>query len=229
LLYKQIQNYFKMRKSKILLFVFAILVGLLSACNFKSVVNSMYAQYIVRAPYDVIIVPGMGFDTATQQTSGFNTRIVWAKTLYDRGVAKNIIFSGAACYSPYIEGKVMKMIAEKIGVPPQNIYCETQAQHGKENVYYSWLMAHKLGFKKIALATDAYQALYLKAFVEKNMPDMGILPVAIDSLKYFSTPVPAIDASTAMVKDFIPLTKRQSAWSRFEQANSMHLPALPKE
>lgn len=218
-----------MCKNKVLFSVGIILIGSLSACNFKSVVNHMYAQYIVKAPYDVIIVPGMGFDTATQQTSGFNTRIVWAKTLYDRGVAKNIIFSGAACYSPYVEGKVMKMIAEKIGVPAQNIYCETQAQHGKENVYFGWLMARKLGFKKIALATDAYQALYLKSFVEKNLPDMGILPVAIDSLRYFSPPVPQVDASTAMVKDFIPLTKRQSFWSRFEQANNTHLPSPPKE
>jgi uncharacterized SAM-binding protein YcdF (DUF218 family) len=218
-----------MTKNKILFFAGVLLIVLFNGCNFKNVVNRMYAQYIVKAPYDVIIVPGIGFDTATQQTNGFNTRIVWAKTLYNRGVARNIIFSGAACSSPYIEAKVMKMIAEKIGVPAQNVFCETQAQHGKENVYYSLLMAHKLGFKKIALATDAYQALYLKGFVEKNWPDMGILPVAIDSLKYFSPAVPPVDVSSAMVKDFIPLNKRQSLLSRFEQANSNSLPALPKD
>ncbi len=218
-----------MTKNKILFFTGVFLLVLLSACNFKTVVNGMYTKYITRAPYDVIIVPGIGFDTATQQTNGFNTRVVWAKTLYNRGIARNIIFSGAACSSPYIEAKVMKMIAEKIGVPPQNVFCEVQAQHGKENVYYSWLMAHKLGFKKVALATDAYQALYLKGFVEKNWPDMGILPVAIDSLKYFSPAVPPVDVSSAMVKDFIPLNKRQSLLSRFIQANGNGLPALPKE
>jgi len=218
-----------MTKRKISFFTGIVFLALLSACNFKSMVNSMYTKYIVRAPYDVIIVPGIGFDTATQQTNGFNARVVWAKTLFDRGIAKNIIFSGAACYSPYVEGKVMKMIAEKIGVPSQNIFCEVQAQHGKENVYYSLLMAHKLGFKKVALATDPYQALYLKTFVEKNMPDMGILPIAMDSLKYFSPAVPPVDLSSALVKDFVPLSKRQSFWSRFQQANNNKLPALPKD
>jgi uncharacterized SAM-binding protein YcdF (DUF218 family) len=218
-----------MSKHKILFFTGVIFIAFLSACNFKSAVNDMYARYIVRAPYDVIIVPGMGFDTATQQTSGFNTRIVWAKTLYDRGVAKNIIFSGAACSSPYVEGTVMKMIAEKIGVPSQHIFSEIQAEHSKENVYFGWLMARKLGFKKIALATDPYQALYLKAFVEKNMPDMGILPLSIDSLKYFSPPVPQVDVSTVLVKDFIPLNKRKSFWSRYGQAKGTDLPSMPKE
>jgi uncharacterized SAM-binding protein YcdF (DUF218 family) len=218
-----------MNKNKILLFAGVFLLVLLSGCNFKNIVNHMYTQYIVRAPYDVIIVPGVGFDTATQQTNGFNARIVWAKTLYERGVTKNIIFSGSACYSPYIEGKVMKMIAEKIGVPAANIFCETRAEHSKENVYYSSLMARKLGFKKIALATDPYQALYLEAFVQKNMPDMGILPFAIDSLKYYSRTVPSVDVSSAMVKDFIPLDKRESFWVRFKYANSNSLPALPKD
>ena len=218
-----------MTDKKILFPVVFIFVVLLSACNIKKAANLVYAQYITRAPYDVIIVPGMGFDTATQQTSGFNARIVWAKALYDRGVTRNIIFSGAACSSPYVEGKVMKMIAEKMGVPQQNVFCEVQAEHSKENVYYGWIMAHKLGFKKIALATDPYQALFLKGFVEKNMPDMGILPIAADSLKYYSPTVPVVDASSALVKDFTPLNKRQSFWTRFEHANNNNLPDLPKQ
>ena len=222
-------NVIKMTKSKILFLTGLILVIMLSGCNIKKVASQVYAKYITRAPYDVIIVPGMGFDTATQQTSGFNTRIVWAKALYDRGVTKNIIFSGAACSSPYVEGTVMKMIAERMGVPAQNIFCETQAQHSKENVYYGWLLARKLGFKKIALASDPYQALFLKGFVEKNMPDMGILPIALDSLKYYSPPVPEVDASTAFVKHFVPLNKRESFWVRVGYANSNRLPHLPNQ
>lgn len=218
-----------MTKKKILLLAGVILIIMVSACNIRKVAGKVLAQNIARAPYDVIIVPGMGFDTATQQTSGFNARIVWAKTLYDRGIAKNIIFSGAACSSPYVEGKVMKMIAEKMGVPQQNIFSEIKAEHSKENVYYGWLMARKMGFKKIALATDPYQALFLKGFIEKNMPDMGILPISVDSLKYFSPPVPVVDASTALVRDFIPLNKRESFWVRVKYANSNSLPDPPKQ
>lgn len=216
-------------KKKLLFLLSVFMMLLFCGCNIKKVASEVFAEYIKGAPYDVIIVPGMGFDTATQQTSGFNARIAWAKSLYDRGAAKNIIFSGDACSSPYVEGKLMKMIAEKMGVPAQHIFSEIKAQHSKENVYYGWLMAQQMGFKKIALASDPYQALFLKGFVEKNMPGMGILPISIDSLKYFSAAVPTVDAANAFVKNFTPLNKRQSFWARVRYANSNSLPAPPKK
>ncbi len=211
-----------------ILMVLVFLVSV-SACNVAKVAKRMTAQYLPNAPYDVVIVPGIAYDTTTQQTNGFNARIVWAKTLYDRGVTKNIIFSGAACYSPYVEGQTMKLIAEAMGVPAQNVFAETKAEHGKENVYYSWLLAQKLGFKKVALAADPYQAFFLEGFIETNLPDMGILPIAVDSLKKLYLPVPKIDASSAFVKDFIPLNKRESFGTRIKHTNHNNLPALPKE
>jgi uncharacterized SAM-binding protein YcdF (DUF218 family) len=206
----------------------SILLVLISGCNVRKIATRMYSTHITKAPYDVIIVPGIAYDTATQMKNGFNARIVWAKKLYDRGIARNIIFSGAACYSPYVEGQMMKMIAEQMGVPAANVFCETKAEHGKENVYYSWLMAQKLGFKKIALAADPYQAFFLEGFIQTNMPDMGILPMAVDSLKKFYLPLPAVDASPAFVQNFIPLNKRESFMTRARHTNHNNLPPLPK-
>ncbi len=188
----------------------------------------MWQQYSPNAPYDVVIVPGIAYDTLKQRTNGFNARIIWAKKLYDRGYTRNIIFSGAACTTPYVEGKCMKMIVEKMGVPESHVFSENKAEHGKENVYYSWLLARQLGFKKIALAADPYQAFFLEGFIETNMPDMGILPMAVDSLKKFYQPVPAIDASPAYVKDFVPLNKRESFMTRVRHTNHNNLPDLPK-
>jgi vancomycin permeability regulator SanA len=128
--------------------IVVIILTSVFACNVTKIAKRMTAQYMPNAPYDAVIVPGIAYDTAKQQTNGFNARIIWAKKLYERGVTKNIIFSGAACYSPYVEGKAMKLIAEAMGVPAENVFAETKAEHGKENVYYSWLMAQKLGFKK---------------------------------------------------------------------------------
>lgn len=218
-----------MRFKKILAVVSIAVLILISACNVTKIAKRMYAQSITKAPYDVVIVPGIAYDTAKQQTNGFNARIIWAKKLYDRGITRNIIFSGAACYSPYVEGKVMKLIAEQMGVPAKNVFCETKAEHGKENVYYSYLLAQKLGFKKIALAADPYQAFFLEGFIETNLPEMGILPMAVDSLKKFYLPVPKIDASSAYVKDFVPLNKRESFWTRIKHTNHNNLPQLPKE
>ncbi len=207
----------------------ALLLVLIYGCNVTKIANRMSAEGIAKGPYDVIIVPGIAYDTTQQQTNGFNARIIWAKQLYDRKLAKNIIFSGAACYSPYVEGQTMKMIAEAMGVPSQNVFCEVKAEHGKENVYYSWLMAQKLGFKKVALAADPYQAFFLEGFIEANIPDMGILPMSTDSLKKFYLPVPAIDASPAFVKDFVPLNKRESFGTRIKHTNHNNLPEPPKQ
>lgn len=210
---------------------FLLVAALLFAgsCNVRKIAQRMTNQYMPMAPYDAVIVPGIAYDTARQQTSGFNARIIWAKKLYDQGVTKNIIFSGAACYSPYVEGQAMKLIAEAMGVPAEHVFAETKAEHGKENVYYGYLLAQKSGFKKVALAADPYQAFFLEGFIQANLPEMGILPIAVDSLKKFYLPVPAIDASPALVKDFVPLNKRESFWTRVKHTNHNNLPDLPKE
>ncbi len=206
-----------------------LLIVFICGCNVKKIATRMTNEFLPKAPYDAVIVPGIKYDTLLQQTSGFNARIIWAKMLYDRGVTRNIIFSGNACYSPYVEGQTMKLIAEAMGVPAQNVFAETKAEHGKENVYYSWLMAQKLGFKKVALAADPYQAFFLEGFIETNLPEMGILPIAVDSLKKLYLPVPAIDPSPAFVKDFVPLNKRETFWTRVKHTNHNNLPELPKE
>jgi uncharacterized SAM-binding protein YcdF (DUF218 family) len=207
----------------------SLLLVFICACNVTKIAKRMYSTSIVNAPYDAVIVPGIAYDTTKQRTNGFNARIIWAKKLYDRGVTKNIIFSGAACYSPYVEGQTMKLIAEAMGVPAEHVFCEVKAEHGKENVYYSWLLAQKLGLKKVALAADPYQAFFLEGFIETNLPQMGILPMAVDSLKKFYLPVPAIDATPAFVKDFIPLNKRETFWTRVKHTNHNNLPELPKQ
>lgn len=206
------------------------LLLVICGCNVKKIATRMYATYITKAPYDAVIVPGIAYDTLKQQTNGFNARIIWAKELYDKGVTRNIIFSGAACYSPYVEAQAMKMIAEAMGVPAANVFAESKAEHGKENVYYSWLLAQKLGFKKVALAADPYQAFFLEGFIQTNLPDMGILPMAVDSLKKYYLPLPRIDPSATYVKDFVPLNEREKFMTRVKHTNHNNLPeVIPAE
>ncbi len=201
----------------------------ISSCNVRKIAQRTYAAHISKAPYDVVIVPGIAFDTTTQLKNGFNARIIWAQKLYDQGITKNIIFSGAACYSPYTEGEVMRLTAIAMGIPGKNVFSETKAEHGKENVYYSWLLAKKLGFEKIALAADPYQAFFLEGFIQTNMNEMGILPMAVDSIKSYNKPVPRINATSAYVPNFIPLNKRESFRTRVKHTNYNNLPPLPPQ
>ncbi len=215
------------------LIAFIVIVATLvvvSGCNVRKIARRIYATHIPNAPYDAVIIPGMPYDSTTQQTKGFNARIVWAKKLYDAGIVKNIIFSGAACYTPYVEAEAMKLIAMEMGIPKERCFTEPKAEHSKENVYFGWLLAQKLGFKKVALASDPYQSFFLEGFIQANVPQMGIIPIDVDSLKKYYIPLPKVDLSSAYVKDFIPLNKRETFWTRVKHTNHNNLPdSIPAE
>ena len=102
----------------------------------------------------------------------------------------------------------MKIIADSLGIPPQHTFVEDQSLHTNENLRNSFKLAHQLGFKKIAIATDQYQFAYTTAFMWYTTPGAGILPLAKDSMGYYNKPLPHFSTKDAFVKDFIPLEKR---------------------
>lgn len=161
-----------------------------------------------RAPFDAIIIPGYPYVTS-QYPYGternrilLNTRVYWAKELYDKGIAKNIIFSGAATHTPYVEGMIMKIIADSLGIPPEHTFVEDKALHSWQNALYGKRMAKKMGFKNIAMATDPYQFSYLTYLVAIFTPGMPIITFKPERMVEFITPLPSIDSSGAFIKDF---------------------------
>lgn len=168
-----------------------------------------------REPYDVIIVPGVPYQDPTLSII-LKARILWAKYLFDRGIAKNIIFSGSAVYNPYIEGKIMRIYADSLHIPSSHTFSETQAEHSTENIYYSMLMAKKLGFKKIAVATDQYQTIIIRNFMKKNCPEVEVIPIEYSKIRLVTSPWPEIDPSSACMDNFISLVERENRLKRFK-------------
>ncbi len=166
-------------------------------------------------PYDVIIVPGVPYQDPTLKII-LKARILWAKYLFDHDIAKNIIFSGASVYSPYIEGKIMRIYADSLHIPSSHTFSETQAEHSTENIYYSLLMAKRLGFKKIAVATDQYQAILIKQFIKKNCPEVTVIPIEYDKINLLIAPWPKIDPSSAYVDTFVSIVDREDKIKRFK-------------
>jgi hypothetical protein len=166
-------------------------------------------------PYDVIIVPGVPYLNPSYKLL-MKARILWAKYLYDRKFTKNIIFSGSSVYTPYVEGQIMKMYADSIGVPPSHTYSEVEAEHSTENIYYSMLMAKRMGFKRVAVATDQYQAVIINRYIKKMFPELKIIPIQYDKIKVRTAPWPAIDASCAFNESFVSLVKRENRAKRFQ-------------
>ena len=111
----------------------------------------------------------------------------------------------------------MGMYAEAIGIPKQNIFAETKAEHSTENVYYAYLKAQQLGFKKIALASDPFQTKMLRKFTRQKVnAEIKLIPFVVDTLKEMQPTMidPIIDYQQAFVPNFISITKRESFWKR---------------
>lgn len=166
--------------------------------------------------YDIIAVPGVPF-TGSGWDSTMKARVYWSKYLFDKGIAKNIMYSGSSVRSPYYEAEIMALYAIALGIPEENVFTEIKAEHSTENIYYAYLKAKKLGFKKIALATEPFQAKILSRFARNNIKhEIDVIPFVYDTLKAIKPYMtdPEINYMEAFNENFIPLKLRESFWKR---------------
>jgi len=161
-------------------------------------------------PMDVAIIPGLPFKNGQWDTL-LKSRILWSLYLYKAGVVKNLIYSGNAVYTPYVEGRTMALYAQALGIDPAHIFIDSVAEHSTENLYYGYKLAKQLGFNKIAVATDPFQCYMLYTFSKKHFnTHFYFLPIIYDSIAHYTGLDPVIDASSACVKDFVPIDKRMN-------------------
>jgi len=170
------------------------------------------------ATYDVIIVPGVPYND-NFWTDILMGRIYWSHYLYENGITKNIIYSGSAVYTPYIESEIMAMYGRQLGIPKSAIFTETKAEHSVENVYYSYNLAREMGFKKIALATDPFQSRMVKRPSKRMKVDIDFVPFSVkmlDTLNMEGLKNMPIDSQNAYVKDFVSLEERKNFFQRLK-------------
>ena len=202
--------------STFLLISMGMFLLMLNACSFSAKTTERYFKKASSQSYDMIAVPGVPFNEAGWDST-MKARVYWSKYLYDRGIAKNIMYSGSSVYSPYYEGEIMALYAIAIGIPKENVFTETKAQHSTENLYYVYLKSKKLGFTDIALATDPFQAKQLKRFARvKINKNVGLIPIVFDTLKAIQPFMinPKIDYQKAFNSNFISIKSRESFWKR---------------
>lgn len=174
-------------------------------------------------PFDIIIVPGMPYRRGRINTTT-RIRIYWSKYLYDNGATNNIMYSGGAVYTPFYESKIMAMVACNLGIPESVIYTETRAEHSTENVYYSYKKSKLLGFSRIALATDRFQTMRVKRFIEEKVDrEVGFVPLVYSLLKGLEFATVSIDDSKAFNPNFVSLTKRKSLVQRLRGIRGDHI------
>ncbi len=188
--------------------VVAVVVFCWSKYQFRYVPKQILAQTLTVQPYDAIIVPGIPFNNGRWGWL-MRMRVYWAKYLFDEGIARNIIFSGSAVHSPYVEAEIMALYALQLGIPAENIFKEDQALHSTENVDYSCIVANSQYFRRLAVATDPFQSLLLKSYIaERNLP-VDILPAVMSITDKLDEEQINIDPTSAFVAGHVPLKLRK--------------------
>ncbi len=218
-------NQFDLFFKYLLLFLVALLIN---ACSFSQKKSLKLFKENESETFDVIIVPGVPFKNNNWSRT-MKARVYWSKYLFEKGITKNVIYSGSAVYSPYYEAEIMALYAQAIGIPKENIFTETKAEHSTENVYYSYKKAKNLGFEKIALATDPFQSKMVKPFITKKMQvPIAIIPMVYDSLKTIESIMidPKIDAHVAFDSNFVSIIERESFRKRFRGTRGKNIDKL---
>jgi len=188
----------------------------LLSCSFSAKTSKRIFSEVSKKQYDIIVVPGVPFENESWSRT-MKGRIYWSKFLFDKGIAKNVMYSGSAVYTPYYEGIIMALYAQAIGIPKENIFTETKAEHSTENIYYSYKKAKQLGFKTIALASDPFQTKTLRKFARRKLsPDIDVIPFVVDTLKMIEPSMtdPKIDFQQAFCEDFMSIKKREGPFKR---------------
>ncbi len=206
-----------------------LLSALFSSCAFfRPLPAKLYKRALANKPYDVVIVPGVPFNGKEWDTK-MKGRVIWADYLIKNGIAKNVIFSGAAVYTPYVEAKIMALYAEALGTPKEHIYTEEKAEHSTENIYNSYVLAKKLGFTNIAVATDPFQSNLLTRFTKKRFKlPITHIPFLIKILKKIDDVYPVIDPSSAKVENFKPITETQTKRYRWRGTRGKNIVFEPE-
>ncbi len=191
-------------------------MALLSSCG---VYREMSLEHTDRPTYDAVIVPGFPFDNEHGEMNMFHRmRLFWAYHLYSTGETRNIIVSGGAVHSPYVEAEVFAIHLKNLGVDPRHIFIENKAEHSTENVLYSMELASHLGFERIAVATDPMQSRMISFLLRKSDVEVDYLPADIATVgrMYWRRFDARIDASPAFVANFVPLKERENRKQRMK-------------
>jgi hypothetical protein len=176
---------------------------------------SVYFQKALEnEPYDALIVPGFPH-IKDSMTSIVQNRVYWSWYLYNKGMVKNIIFSGNAVYTPYREAEIMAMYAIQLGIPAENVFTEIQAEHSTENLYYSYKIAEEQGFKRLALGTEIAQSSFIYSVNNHRFKiPVDFIPIVYDTLRTIEKVKPEINQESAVDTGFVSILEREGLFKR---------------
>lgn len=191
------------------LIVFVLSSLLLSSCFFLGPSPRKLFQTAESVkPIDIAIVPGLPLYHGKLDTL-LKSRLLWSHFLFKKGIISNVLYSGNAVYTPWVEGTSMALFANLLGIKNENILIDTIAEHSTENLFYGYHQAKKMGYKTIAIATDPFQCAMLHKYAKKNFNEtIYFIPIIYDSIKPQMSMFLEIDTTLTIKKNFISIEER---------------------
>ena len=94
--------------------------------------------------FDTLIVLGCPVDPDGKASPEERERVLAGVREFRAGRAKHIIVTGGAVHNQWNEAQAMAGIAERAGLPPEDILIEPQARNTIQNIFYSYkiMQAH---------------------------------------------------------------------------------------
>ena len=100
-------------------------------------IRAVLAQKWPTPPFDTAIVLGCPARLDGAPSLCQRCRVKTAVRAYQKGVVKNLIFSGAAAHSPAVEAEVMARLALAHGIPEAHVFREQRALTTWQNLRFS--------------------------------------------------------------------------------------------
>ncbi len=162
-------------------------------------------------PFDVIVVPGCPSNDDGTLTRCQLGRALWAAIIWERGWTRYVIVSGAAVHTPYVEAEALAAALAALGVPGSRILLEPNALHTDENMYDSLQIAHVLGLRRMAVASNRDHAMWGCRMMMDWRQSCSALPLDESALpERHRRAGTALDGlRTPRVADFVPLIERE--------------------
>ena len=194
----------------------AMVLVALHLCGCAMLTGWPYMNAKKKEPYDAAIVPGFPYTKRSDLNTIYKVRVFWAYHLYKMGIVRNLIFSGGAVHTPYVEAAVMAEIAVQMGVPREHVFVEDSAEHSVENLYYGYHLSERMGFKRVLLATDPWQSGMIAIKSKRYHVPVDFVPAVweIVSTKYWKTFKFHIDEEAFRKAGFVPQVQRLTRQQR---------------
>lgn len=129
------------------------------------------------APFDAVIVPGCPSEEDGRVSACQWERAIWAAELVSAGSAREVILTGGAVYTPYVEAEGLAAAMISLGVPAERLHLEPLARHTDENAGFALELARELGFERLAVASVPVHAVLMDEMMLRWGVDVVGIPV----------------------------------------------------